>query len=109
MCLAFFDVDVGRWFCQDHNLRKERNEADDVFLCGLTSHFTNFAVLLSGNPNDSSDGDQFFTGDWRGDVSVAAGIALILLFVGAVIISVASLLKWKENRELKEALDTRTR
>ena len=109
MCLAFYDRPTGQWICQDRSVRRETDIFGILYLCGLTNHFTNFAVLLVGNQNGngSSDDDQlYFTGDWRGDVSVAGGIALILLIVGAIIISVATIRKKYENKKLRDELSS---
>jgi len=108
MCLAFYDRATDSWICQDRSVRRESNSFGILFLCGFTNHFTNFAVLLVGaqNGNGSSDDQLYFTGDWRGDVSVAGGIALIILIVGAIIISVATIRKKYENKKLRDELSS---
>ncbi|MGV3624164.1 MAG: hypothetical protein ACO1OB_25325 [Archangium sp.] len=43
-CLAYFEEGRGRWVCEDECLAA----GSDGKVCGKTSHFTNFAILLDG-------------------------------------------------------------
>ena len=96
LCLGFFDVERGRWLCEDSFPRLNKTDNLETFVCGKTDHFTSFAVLLSGAGKGSSDGYDYFTGDWRGDVGVSAFVALVLLVVGAIIIAIAHIRKKRQ-------------
>ena len=81
-CLGYIDAS-GHWQCEDKC--PSRNSSHT---CGTTSHFTNFAVLLSGG-GDKSDCDSFITGSWKGDIGMAAAFfgSVWLLCLGIAIIS----------------------
>ena len=105
LCLAFFKPDRQRWFCEYEDVFVEYGPDGIAYGCGFTTHYTNFAVLLVGT---GSSGYRYFTGDWRGDVSIAAGIAIFILIIGSIIIAVATVKKMRDNRELKKSLSTGT-
>ena len=46
-CLGFIDAD-GRWKCEDVCLDQGEHEEAKEMLCGVTGHFTSFAVLFTG-------------------------------------------------------------
>jgi len=66
-CLAYINGN-NQWQCTDNCLTK--NTTADL-LCGTTSHFTNFAVLLSG-PSDGCK--AYVTGSWQGDLALVASL-----------------------------------
>jgi len=109
LCLGFYDEQTGEWKCEDECLEEQRRSSGMIEVCGQTNHFTNFAVLLSGAGGGNPCGSSYlyFTGDWRGDAGVAAGIAFIIVIIGIIIILVNSLFKWKKNRDMKTKLNTR--
>lgn len=50
-CLASFDEGTSKWKCEDKCLDEKGGQ-----LCGTTSHFTSFAVLLSGGSSNTECG-----------------------------------------------------
>jgi len=82
MCLGYYDEDQNRWVCEDHCLTQEGGK-----LCGKTSHFTMFALLLSGRSGLSSDpcgsdSTDYITGVWWGDLTLMVSLLVVaVLFV----------------------------
>jgi len=78
-CLGYIDSS-GRWRCEDACLVTSSSGT----ICGSTSHFTNFAVLLSGGGGRQCTSS--ITGSWRGDLALAASVAgfVILLCVAVL-------------------------
>jgi len=54
-------------------------------ICGSTSHFTNFAVLLSGGGGRQCD--SYITGSWRGDLGLAASVAGFVIVVCVAVLA----------------------
>ena len=62
VCLGSFQD--GKWQCDDHCLKRN----NDDLLCGDVDHFTNFALLLTGDAGDCNDDhESYITGDSMGD------------------------------------------
>jgi hypothetical protein len=83
-CLSFIDTSVNppEWKCQDECLI----QVSPSFWCGKTSHFTNFAVLLTGDQsNDRQDecdkGAYYIFDEWYWDGLLALSVALVVIFV----------------------------
>lgn len=56
-CLGYFDETQARWKCEDPCLKASSADGGSRdLLCGDTSHFTSFAVLLSGGKSNSECG-----------------------------------------------------
>lgn len=78
-CLGFIDESRSppEWMCEDSCL-----DISDGQACGVTDHFTNFAILLDGggvsghDPCDSNSSD-FITGEWWGDVVLTGTVLLV--------------------------------
>ena len=66
-CLGYIDSS-GRWQCEDKCL----SMSNSTQICGSTSHFTNFAVLLSGGGGRQCN--PYITGSWQGDLGLAAAV-----------------------------------
>ena len=66
-CLGYIDSS-GRWQCEDKCL----SMSNSTQICGSTSHFTNFAVLLSGGGGRQCN--PYITGTWQGDLGLAAAV-----------------------------------
>ena len=65
LCLGSYNEVKSKWECDDKCLK--RNNED--LLCGDVDHFTNFAVLLTGdNGADCSDNHPYITGSSEGDL-----------------------------------------
>lgn len=47
-CLGYYDEAGGKWKCEDTCLKRKDDQ-----LCGTTTHFTNFALLLGTDPGDA--------------------------------------------------------
>jgi len=80
-CLAYIDSN-GHWQCQDKCLSKNTTS---TLICGTTSHFTSFAVLLSGGQYGC---DSYITGTWQGDFALAAsvfGFVWCLAFIACIL------------------------
>lgn len=115
-CLGFIDEDEARFKCEDECL--ERNDQDQ--LCGETTHFTNFAILLAGG--GSADGkcgsstNDFITGEWWGDLTLTASLVGFCLLFGIAFILLAlfvppfgKLFFGQEHLQQKEFLSTLSR
>jgi len=80
-CLGFLDEsdpENPRWKCQDECL----SERDDGTVCGTSSHFTSFAILLSGSVGADGCGNNssnFFTGAYWSDSIVLAVFSISLV------------------------------
>jgi len=100
-CLGYIDSS-GRWQCED----KCPSMSNSTKICGSTSHFTNFAVLLSGGGGRQCN--PYITGSWRGDLGLAASVAGFLILVCCVILVVGcsppgrKLLAGPEGRRIME-------
>jgi len=93
-CLAFIDESKNppEWRCEDSCLDYD---SDSSVACGTTDHFTNFAILLDGgsaggDPCGSSTND-FITGVWWGDLTLAASLVACCCCFGIVFIALVSL------------------
>ena len=79
-CLGYIDSS-GRWQCEDKCL----SMSNSTQICGSTSHFTNFAVLLSGGGGRQCD--SYITGSWRGDLGLAASVAGFVIVVCVAVLA----------------------
>ena len=87
-CLGFLDEtqSPAEWKCQDKCLKKKKRDGV-ALLCGSTTHFTNFALLLSGSgkgkgPCDSSSAERYILGSFNYDLALVlstSGFIWILL------------------------------
>ena len=89
-CLGFYDESKNppMWVCQDECLKSHQNKTNTV--CGKTSHFTSFAILLTGSSSKcgKSSFDHIFDDSWKDYTLIgctAAGVILILIFIACVI------------------------
>jgi len=80
-CLGYIDSS-GRWQCEDKYLTM----SNSTQICGSTSHFTNFAVLLSGGGGGGQN-KSYITGSWRGDLGLAASVAGFVIVVAVVVLA----------------------
>jgi hypothetical protein len=78
-CLGYFDEKANDWKCEDTCLSEK-----DKMLCGSTSHFTNFAILLSGGQGENgSCGDALVPLSGGGVIS-PDGLAELIVPAGAL-------------------------
>lgn len=93
VCLGYLDESErpSRWKCEDECL-----SGKDGYLCGSTSHFTNFALLLGGqgggDPCNSND-PSLITGSWLGDVMLIMASVLFVLVVGVLVIILSTFIR----------------
>lgn len=86
-CLGYLDEKVfpPKWKCEDECLNKNANGQ----LCGSTSHFTNFAILLGGG-GSGEDGCESFntyvTGSFYGDLALCLAVAGTCVCCGIIFI-----------------------
>ena len=109
-CLGFYDVEKGRWKCEDKCLAtiSSKGLSSDTLkenlLCGQTSHLTNFALLLQGNEaKDPCQTDSDNTLAWT-SLGMVAGA---LLLVGLSVLVIEVHYRWKRrqiDRELTKTL-----
>jgi hypothetical protein len=88
-CLGYFDEIENDWKCEDKCL----DQNQDGQLCGNTSHFTNFAILLGGGGSGSdqcSSFNTYVTGHFIGDLILDLGCAGLCVFCGLLIIFLSS-------------------
>jgi len=117
LCLGLYDEQSKEWECEDECLKEKDDDDDDddqkKLVCGHTQHFTNFAILLVGSSgvkgNRCHAKETYFTGDWRGDLGVAGGVALFFLLVAVASMMYSEFLRWKDNRELDQELSSKTK
>lgn len=82
-CLGYLDEsnpEKPEWKCQDQCLQKGAKGK----VCGTSSHFTSFAILLSGSVGADPCGDNssdFFTGAYWSDSVVVGVIAAFILLL----------------------------
>jgi len=81
-CLAYIDLISNTWICEDLNLIIEDYEEDRYNITGKTTHFTDFAVLVTGNQTytSSSGSNNVLTIA----VSVSVGVFIIIVTIGFV-------------------------
>jgi len=74
-CLGYLDESISppKWKCEDECLDSHQGQ-----LCGSTSHFTSFAILLSGGSGSNCGSSNYILGSGLYD------LALILSFVGSL-------------------------
>jgi len=93
LCLAFYDEIERIWTCEDDSLTLRSRTGRMIDLCGTTNHFTNFAVLLVGGQgvkcDDCSSDDNYFTGQWGGDLAVSLSLIFLILVVAVIIIGLS--------------------
>merc|ERR1712137_1106909 len=82
-CLGYLDETLNppEWTCEDPCV-----EERDGFLCGVTNHFTNFALLLEGEVNGKSGGcssfsGDFITGSYIGDLLLSMAFVILAIIV----------------------------
>ncbi|KAL6075015.1 SEA domain-containing protein [Balamuthia mandrillaris] len=58
-CVAYFDEELSAWVCLDDTTLASGDTSPQVY-CGVTHHFTNFALLIGTIPDkeDGNDGDD---------------------------------------------------
>ena len=101
-CLSYFDEDKAKWRCEDEcltNTPSNGNPASEEskFLCGETSHLTNFALLLTGGSDNAacqSKSDNNTLG-WVSLGMVAGAIVLVALCGLVVEVN----FRWKAHRQ----------
>eukprot|EP01096_Ripella_sp_DP13-Kostka_P014687 TRINITY_DN670_c0_g1_i2.p1 TRINITY_DN670_c0_g1~~TRINITY_DN670_c0_g1_i2.p1 ORF type:complete len:1080 (+),score=387.12 TRINITY_DN670_c0_g1_i2:165-3404(+) len=116
-CLGFLDESdpaKPEWKCQDECLQKGAKGK----VCGTSSHFTSFAILLSGSVGSDPCGDNssdFFTGAYWSDSVVVAVIAAFILFLfifSAIVLTFTkpgrAVLYGKEGLRIKRLHTTRS-
>jgi len=84
VCLSFFNVQTLSWECEDKCLERDENN----MLCGDTSHFTSFALLLTGQTGNE-ECDKLS----REDVAISFTSLAVLIIAGVVI--VVSVVGWE--------------
>ena len=103
-CLGYFDVISQEWVCEDRDVNEKLT---DLF-CGFTGnfdllfsfsrflifllldHLTNFALLLDGNGNDSSDPISFVIAYLS---AIFVFVALIFILFGVLLVEIRMRLK----------------
>ena len=90
-CLGFLNEETNEWECEDECLKQD----DNGLLCGDTSHFSKFSLLLdvAGSGNSGCSGSS-----WNGitnyewlDVLIIVIVILIVVCFSLIIIVIASL------------------
>jgi len=90
-CLGFLNEETNEWECEDECLEKD----DHGLLCGDTSHFSKFSLLLdvSGSGNSDCSGSS-----WNGitnyqwlDILIIVIVILVVICFSFIIIIIASL------------------
>lgn len=99
-CLAFSSSSSTEWACSEQEYGSV--ECEDGLLCGKTSHFTNYAFLLTGNEEEIEE-ELPSSGDSENIpviISiVAVGIAVVLVSLGSIAVIIVRR-KWeKEEKE----------
>ena len=89
ICLGFWNErrSPPRWECEDPCL--ERNDEDQNQICGRTTHFTNFALLLQNGYGKDSDCGRvydFITGTYWGDLILVASCIGFIFCVCLVVV-----------------------
>ena len=98
-CLGYIDS-TGKWTCEDRCLTVSSSSSNSsagssssgTVLCGSTTHFTSFAVLLTGVSDPCSPGKGYITGDWRWDLVLAGSVFVIawsIAFVASILFVVS--------------------
>jgi hypothetical protein len=87
-CLGFVN-EKQEWECEDNCLQVADSDQEQK-VCGMTSHFTNFAVLLTGiadgdGPGCSSFSFTYITGSQEGDMILVAMFVLGAIACGILI------------------------
>ena len=84
-CLSFFNEEKQEWECEDECLEYKNGQA-----CGETSHFTNFAVILTGgsgggDPCNTSE-DWIFDEGWQDSILIGSVVGLSCFCVICIIL-----------------------
>ena len=88
-CLSYLDEEANppEWKCQDKCLKQK-----DSSFCGKTTHFTSFAILLTGSAGECDNNHEryIFDASWKDGLLIAltAGFIICALCIFAVIILV---------------------
>jgi hypothetical protein len=97
-CLAFINRTSGTWQCEDSSLEIGFDSDGQQTVTGNTTHFTTFAVLVSGD-DDGEDGDS---GGWQ-IVYLApilvGGALLIVVLVVVTVTATTVIVKLKYRRK----------
>jgi hypothetical protein len=95
-CLGYLDENTTppEWKCEDYCLSSNQ----DGQLCGDTSHFTNFAILLRGsNSADCESGKTYVTGSFNGDLALCLSVVGGCICLGILVILLASVTQSGRN------------
>ena len=68
-CLGFINITSNMWNCQDRDLTilnysritNSKFNITNIKVCGYTNHFTDFAILVSSNSNNSTNINLIFS------------------------------------------------
>jgi len=107
-CLAYINTSIGAWVCEDYTLDIEYDSTQQRWKAtGTTTHFTDYAILLGGSPQDNlgTSTSSPSTMNVSGGVPKAAiysvvVIALVLIIVGAIAVVI-----WKKREAAQEERD----
>jgi len=91
-CMGYLDETVypPKWKCEDYCLEESSSSNSTQQVCGETSHFTNFAILLGGDGESGGgcdDSSNFILGSGTNDLILilsTVGFLWALLIVGAI-------------------------
>lgn len=98
ICLAASSETSVEWTCEDQAVTQCLGGS---FLCSQTNHFTNYALLLVGEEENSTEGES---GESESTpylfIGIAIGVAVVLVIIGGV-----SVFVWKRYEKKKEDED----
>jgi len=90
---------------QSRDLSSSSTSSTTVPLCGVSTHFTNFAILLGGAADGQKSEDAYITKSWRGDVGLTVGVCSVAVIVVVVVVAIHSVGVAVDKRK---SLNTRT-
>ena len=102
-CLSFFNENTQEWECEDPCLQYEGNLA-----CGTTTHFTNFAILLSGGSGSGaqcgdSENDWILNSGWQDGILISSLCACC--FCGVILVMIIGTIFPKLHGEEHKRID----
>ena len=89
--MSYYDETKAKWECEDKSLVTTK----DGLLCGETKHLTNFALLLTGGPDQSSPDSTI---SWV-SLGLVAG-AIVIVALSSIVVEI----RIRHYRRRQEAL-----
>jgi hypothetical protein len=83
-CLSFLDESKNppQWKCEDECLETRNN-----LLCGSTTHFTVFAILLGSVSSGGCSSNVYVTGSFNGDLALCLAVAGFVVILACLVIA----------------------